>query len=214
MILRKLRLVKTNRMNIYIDYDDCLCETARYFTHLVYDMFGKKISYEDITCFDLKQSFGLTNDEYEQMMIKAHLPEELLSYKVTPGAVDAVNNWIEAGHDVSVITGRPFGVYEPSREWLDNNGLEGVSLYCLNKYGREGLFKNSRYSLEIEDYNKMHFDIAIEDSPFAFKFFNHLPDLKVMVFDRPWNRNSELPSSNYMRCVNWKEIKDATKELL
>ncbi len=45
-------------MNIYIDYDDCLCETARYFTHLVYDMFGKKISYEDITCFDLKQSFG------------------------------------------------------------------------------------------------------------------------------------------------------------
>ncbi len=147
-------------------------------------------------------------------MIKAHLPEELLSYKVTPGAVDALNNWIDAGHNVSVITGRPFGVYEPSREWLDNNGLEGVSLYCLNKYGREGLFKNSKYSLEIEDYNKMHFDIAIEDSPFAFKFFNHLPDLKVMVYDRPWNRESILPSSNYTRCTDWKAITDATKELL
>ncbi len=201
-------------MNIYIDYDDCLCETARYFTHLVYDMFGKKISYEDIKCFDLKKSFDLTDSEYEQMMIKAHLPEELLSYEATPGAVDTVNEWIDNGHNVYIITGRAYGHYEASRKWLDNNHLEKAKLYCLNKYGREGLFKNSEYSLEVEDYKKMHFDIAIEDSPFAFKFFNHLPDLKVMVFDRPWNRDSELPSSNYMRCVNWKEIKDATKELL
>lgn len=201
-------------MRIYIDYDDCLCETARYFTHLVYDLYGKEISYEDIWCFNLKESFDLTDEQYEEMMLKAHLPEELLSYEVTPGAVDTINKWIELGHDISIITGRSYGVYDASRQWLDRNGLTNAKLYCLNKYGREGLFKNSQYSLEIEDYYKMHFDIAIEDSPFAFKFFEHLPDLRVMVYDRPWNRNTELPSSNYRRCINWSIIREELKSVL
>ena len=198
-------------MNIYVDFDDCLCETARHFSGLAKDMFGTNVTYENINFFNLQKSFSLTDKQYEDMMAEAHKPEILLSYAETPGAADTLNAWVDEGHDVSVITGRPFNSFEPSREWLDRHGLGRIKLYCLNKYGRDSFYQNTEYSLELEDYYKMHFDVAVEDSPHAFKFFDHLPDLKVLVYDRPWNRNVELPGDNYIRCFDWNEIERNAK---
>ena len=54
----------------------------------------------------------------------------------------------------------------------------------------------------------MKFDYAVEDSPEAFRFFEHLPELKVLVYERPWNRERELPKGNYIRCKDWKTIRE------
>ena len=163
-------------MKIYVDYDDCLCETARSFSRLAVEMFGKHVPYEKIRYFDLDKSFDLDDDQFQRFMIKGHDPEVLLSYEETPGASATINELISQGHEVSIITGRPFSAYEPSREWLDKHGLKDVRLYCLNKYGRDTSFYNTDFSLELEDYYKMKFDFAVEDSPKAFKFFDRLPD--------------------------------------
>ncbi len=196
-------------MKIYVDFDDCLCETARAFSVLAKEMFGVNVPYEDIRFFELDRSFGLDSAQYEQLMIRGHQPEVLLSYDETPGACAAVNEWISQGHDVSIITGRPFSAYGPSRQWLDRHGLSAARLCCLNKYGRDTFIKGSEFTLELEDYYKMSFDFAVEDSPRAFKFFSHLPELKVMVYDRPWNRECGLPNENYRRCLNWADIRAA-----
>ncbi len=195
-------------MNIYVDFDDCLCETARHFSVLAADLFGKTVPYEEIKFFNLQKTFSLNDEQYEHMMIEAHKPDVLLSYAETPGASQTINHWIDAGHNVSIITGRPSSSYEPSRDWLDQHDLKRVKLYCLNKYGREIFIHKNDFNLEIEDYYKMHFDYAIEDSPSAFKFFDHMPDLKVMVYDRPWNHSCEFPGSNYHRCFSWDRIKE------
>ncbi len=193
-------------MNIYVDFDDCLCETALNFSKMVGEMFGKDVPYEKIKFFDLQRSFSITKEQYDEMMIEGHRPEVLLSYKETPGASETLNKWIDKGWNVSIITGRPYSAYEPSRQWLDQHGLERVRMFCFNKYGRDSFIKNSAFSLEVEDYKKMKFDYAVEDSPSAFRFFDHLPELKVMVFDRPWNREAEFPNNNYVRCTDWKMI--------
>ena len=193
-------------MNIYVDFDDCLCETALYFSGLVKEMFGINCPYEKIRYFNLQKSFSLTDEEYDKMMIYAHQPQVLLSYKETPGAIETIKDWTDKGHDVKIITGRPASAYEASRQWLNEHGLERLPLYCLNKYGRDNFIKGSTFNLELADYYKMHFDYAVEDSPHAFKFFEHLPDLKVLVFDRPWNRECDFPNKNYKRCSDWKMI--------
>lgn len=199
-------------MNIYVDFDDCLCETARHFSLLVREMFGKIIPYESIDFFDLKRSFSLTDEQYLQMMNEGHKPEVLLSYEETPGASVVLNRWMDEGHRVLVITGRPYSAYEPSRKWLDVHGLERIRLYCLDKYGRDGFYKKGDNNLSLEEYRRMDFDLAVEDSPHAFKFFDHLPELKVMVYDRPWNRNVELPGENYIRCADWNSIYSSAHE--
>lgn len=193
-------------MNIYIDFDDCLCETAKSFSNMVKRMFDIDVPYEKIHYFDLKKSFGLTDEQYERMMIEGHTRDVLLSYEETPLATEVVNKWIDDGHEVYIITGRPYSAYEASREWLDKHGLDRVKLFCLNKYGRDSFIKSSAFSLELEDFYKMKFDVAIEDSPMAFKHLTHLPDLKVKVFARPWNEGCEMPNENYKRVSGWQEI--------
>lgn len=195
-------------MNIYVDFDDCLCETARYFSGLAAEMFGLDVPYEKIKYFNLQKTFSLDDEDYDKMMIQGHKPEVLLSYEETPGAVETINGWIDKGYDVKIITGRPVSAIEASRKWLDLHGLSRVPMFCLNKYGRDTFIKGSSFNLELEDYYKMHFDYAVEDSPHAFKFFDHLPDLKVMVYDRPWNRECDFPNANYKRCADWKIIKE------
>ncbi len=194
-------------MKIYVDYDDCLCETAREFSNMAVRMFDKHVPYEKIRFFNLQDSFELTDEEYEQFLAEGHRPEVLLSYNETPGASRVLNEWIDKGHEVFIITGRPYSTFDASRRWLDEHGFERLKLFFLNKYGRETFYKDSVFNLELDDYYKMEFDYAIEDSPMAFKFFDHLPGLKVLVYDRPWNRGSELPGSNYLRCTDWEMIR-------
>ncbi|MBR6473847.1 MAG: 2-dehydropantoate 2-reductase, partial [Lachnospiraceae bacterium] len=71
-------------MRIYVDFDDCICETARAFTGIVERMFGITVPYEKVRFFNLKDSFGLTDREYEQLMIEGHRPEVLWSFEETP----------------------------------------------------------------------------------------------------------------------------------
>ncbi len=194
-------------MKIYVDFDDCLCETARAFSGMAKDMFGRNVPYEEMKYFELDKAFRLDEEQFRLLMIRGHEPEMLLSYEETPGASDVINEWISVGHDVSIITGRPFSAFQSSREWLDRHGLQEARLYCFNKYGRDGFIKDSDFTLEPEDYYKMKFDFAVEDSPKAFRFFDHLPRLRVLVFDRPWNRSCELPGGNYTRCPDWESIR-------
>ena len=199
-------------MRIYVDFDDCLCETARSFSKLAADMFGVNVPYENFRFFELDKTFGLNEAQYERLMIRGHLPEVLLSYEETPGAASVINEWISCGHEVSVITGRPSSTYEPSRQWLDAHGRRNAGLYCLNKYGRDSFIRDSDFSLEPEAFRRMKFDFAVEDSPRAFPFFDHLPDLRVLVFDRPWNRECAFPNEKYTRCFGWESIRRIVAE--
>ena len=133
-------------MRIYVDFDDCLCETGRAFSKLVLEMFNKHVPYDRMHYFELDRSFDLDAEQYERFMLRAHEPEILLSYDATPGAAETINEWISCGHEVSIITGRPSSAYEPSRKWLDEHGLKHARLYCLNKYGRDHFIKNSNSS--------------------------------------------------------------------
>ena len=196
-------------MNIYVDFDDCLCETGRSFSVLASELFGINVPYEEMRYFNLQHAFGLTEEQYRLLLVKGHEPDRILAFEETPGASAVMNEWLRAGHNVSVITGRPGSCYDVSRAWLDNHGLQDIPLFTLDKYGRENGMQHGATSLSLDDYYKMKFDYAVEDSPLAFRFFDHLPDLKVLVFDRPWNRLPSLPGSNYRRCCDWESVRAA-----
>ena len=85
-------------MKIYVDFDDCICETSKNFSTLAVEMFDIHVPYEKIKYFELDKSFNLTNEQYDQFMTKGHEPEVILSYDETPGATDVINEWISYGH--------------------------------------------------------------------------------------------------------------------
>ena len=193
-------------MKIYIDFDDVICETAKYFTKIAKELFGIDLPYQQVQFFNLQKTFDLNDEQYDRLMEAGHLPENLLSYEETPGASETINKWVDEGHEVSVITGRPFNSYEPSRKWLDQHGLERVPLFCVDKYGRETFVQDFTYNMTLEQLYGMTFDFAVEDSPAAFEHVMHFDNCRVAVFDRPWNQTSEFPNDNFVRCKNWREI--------
>ena len=73
-------------MKIYIDFDDVLCETAKNFTKIAKELFGKDVPYSEVQFFNLKKTFDLNDEQYEELMRVGHLPEQLLNYEETPGA--------------------------------------------------------------------------------------------------------------------------------
>ena len=193
-------------MKIYIDFDDVICETAKHITKLAKELFGIELPYREMQFFNLQKVFELSDAQYNELMETCHTPENLLTYEETPYASSVINKWIDAGHEVSVVTGRPFDAYEPSRKWLDNHGLERAALYTVDKYGREKNVQSYTYAMTLEQLYSMDFDFAIEDSPVAFEHVLHFKNCKVAVFDRPWNRESELPNERFIRCSDWLEI--------
>lgn len=193
-------------MKIYIDFDDVICETAVYFTKLVKELFGIDVPYKDVRFFDLKQSFNLDDKQYDELMRVGHLPNILLSYEETPNASIVINKWIDEGHLVSIITGRPFDSYEPSRQWLDEHGLGRAQLFCVDKYGRELFRTNCNFNMTLAELYEKTFDFAVEDSPAAFEHVLHFKNCTVAVFDRPWNKDEQLPNENFVRCMDWNEI--------
>lgn len=193
-------------MKVYIDFDDVLCETAKHFTILAKELFGIDLPYSKVQFFNLQKSFNLNDEQYDTLLRAGHYPENLMAYEETYGASNTINKWIDEGHEISIITGRPFDSYEPSREWLDKHNLERVLLFCVDKYGRESFNQNCSYSMTLGELYGMTFDFAIEDSPAAFEHVMHFDNCRVAVFDRPWNRCEKLPDSRFKRCSNWQEI--------
>lgn len=201
-------------MKVYIDFDDVLCETGRYFTKLAKDLFGIDLPYSQVQFFNLKKAFDINDEQYEELMRAGHVPETLLAYEETPGASETINRWLDEGHEVSIITGRPFDSYEPSRRWLDEHHLERVPLFCVDKYGRESFNQDCSYSLTLADLYRMEFDFAIEDSPAAFEHVMYFDHCTVAVFERPWNSKEPLPNERFVKCNGWAEIDELFEALM
>ena len=81
----------------------------------------------------------------------------------------------------------------------------------MNKYGRDAFYGSGSHNLELEDFYRMEFDYAVEDSPLALPYLEHFPKTKVLVFDRPWNQECEFPNENYVRSMDWEFIREQVK---
>ncbi len=193
-------------MKIYIDFDDVICETAKHFTLLSKELFGIDVPYSQVQFFNLQKTFGLNDEQYEELMKAGHTPECLLSYEETLYASQVINKWIDGGHGIYIITGRPFEAYEPSRKWLDNHGLERCPLFCVDKYSRGTVGQSCSYSMTLSGLYSMEFDFAVEDSPAAFEHILHFENCTAAIFDRPWNKLAEFPNERFVRCTGWREI--------
>ena len=122
--------------SVYIDMDDVLCQTAQHFLTILERDFGKRFTFEQLTDFDVGQACELTVDEKQELYRIVHQGEELLNIPPIPGAVDVLQQWSAAGHEIAIVTGRPPDTYEPSVQWLNKHGVPHNRILIVDKYGR------------------------------------------------------------------------------
>lgn len=194
-------------MRIYVDFDDVLCETAMSLSVIARRLFGVHVPFERIRHFDLRKSFGLDAAQYDRLMAAAHEPEAILGYEEIPGASRTMLKWMAEGREVEVVTGRPFRTSKASREWLVCHGLGDMPLIHVDKYGREPPPRPGEgRSLTLEEFSRLRYDFAVEDSPAALDHLAKMEGCRVVVFSRPWNMDVPLPGPRFTRADGWRGV--------
>jgi len=194
-------------MRIYVDFDDVLCETARALSVLAHEMFGRNVPYENILFFNLRLSFSISDAEHGQLMARAHEEDCLAAFEPTPGCTDAIRALTQAGHEVIIVTGRLPDYHSGSVAWLRKHGLGHLEILYVDKYGHAPAnpLENAPVMLNLEAFNQLHFDVAIDDAPRALDLLAARTGCRTIIFDRPWNR-AYAPTVPMQRACSWEEI--------
>jgi uncharacterized HAD superfamily protein len=195
---------------IYVDLDDVLSETIEPLIALLDEHFGRSVSLEQVRDFDLTRSFGLEPEELDELLQRAHEPEQLASFVPKPGAAQTLAAWTRRGHGVSIMTGRPPKTAAASRQWLRRHAMPHERFACVDKYGRPDLGTSQEPCLGLDRLGDFGFVLAVEDSAaMALHLAEHCR-VTVALIDRPWNRDLGAPprriSQHIVRCHGWSEV--------
>jgi uncharacterized protein len=188
---------------IYVDLDDVLCETARRFLVIVERQFGKKISYEQLTNFDIGTACSLTADERAALYRIVHEPDELMKMAPIDQAIGTLRRWADAGYEIAIVTGRPPSSEDPSRAWLQRYRVPHHSFTIVNKYSR--FDTDNTVAITLDELAAREFSWAVEDSLPMAEFIAHRMKIPVALVDCPWNRSLQ-DHANVGRYSDWTMI--------
>jgi uncharacterized HAD superfamily protein len=186
--------------------DDVLCETARGCLEVVERVFSKRVDYEQLTDFNLGNSCELSAEETAELYHIVHHPDELLKLQPVNGAIAVLSEWIAAGFEIAIVTGRPPATYEPSLDWLVREQVPYHSFTVVDKYGRFAADDSTAVSLS--ELARRQFCFAVEDSPIMAKYLAEQMGVSVKLFDRPWNQTA-IEHPKITRHNHWFEIAEA-----
>ena len=191
---------------IYVDMDDVLCQAARHFLIIVEREFGRRISYEQLTNFDVGHACGLRPEERDELYRIVHQPDELLRMLPIEAALPVLKAWQEAGFEIAIVTGRPPDSYEPSVEWLARHGVSYSSFTVVDKYSR--FTTDPSMAISLAELAAHRFCWAVEDSLSMAQFLASQMNVPVALIDCPWNRTNAA-HAQVNRYATWPAIADA-----
>jgi len=179
-------------LTIGIDIDDVIADTHKVLLEVARQ-------YIPIDENDAKQHYvqdmkhgskELRNKIFEEMFDK-HL---IANMPTLPGAVEKINELYDKGNKIILITARSDNWRPQTEEWLKNIGLK------YNKFITTSGDGKSRYARE------EGVDVFIDDRADWVESLVDVGDIKVFVFDQPWNTEVALP-----RIKDWRQVKASNK---
>lgn len=193
---------------IYVDFDDVLSDTTREFLNILKHEFGKSVDFEDISSFNLKVSFNLSDNEYAHFFDRVHQADVIMGFPPIEGAISVLEDWIHLGYQISIVTGRFTTAYEASLSWLAKYKVPYHSFTMVDKYSRENI--DTQLAISMAEFSEMKFCLAVEDSATMALHLSRQMGIPVALMDRPWNRKVDL-THNLKRFASWSEIRKEFK---
>ena len=194
---------------IYVDMDDVVSRTTETYPDVINQAFGKAVCLEDLTCFDMKSCFQLTDSQFQHFFDLVHQPDFLFGFKPVDGAVQALKSWAAMGHTIDIVTGRPTSTHEASVAWLEKHEVPFRGFIMVDKYNRPG--SNPALAITKDELSMMPYDLAVEDSPEMAMFLAHDMGISTALIHRPWN-SSCAEHDRMTRCMSWEQVVPLAEE--
>lgn len=197
--------------HLYVDVDDVLTDSAGTYLRIVAQEFGKEVTLADMVTFDLQRSFDLSEKEYNHLVEVAHRPDEILTMKPSPGALETLNLWAQQGHSIHIVTGRLTSTFETTQQWLKDHQVAYESFTIVDKYQHPEM--DPEIALPLSELQKMSFTLAVEDSATMATYLADKLATPVALVDRPWNQTATV-NGKITRCRDWDQIQAILKALI
>ena len=172
-------------MTILVDMDDTIEQLLKAWVQGVNEKYGRSVQYEDIASWDVSAAFpGLT---WEQVYAVPMEPGFWKTVEPVPGAAEALQKFMAAGHSVYIVTATP---HESVPEKMND---------LLFHY-----FPFLTWNQVIITANKQMIrgDVLIDDGVHNLEGGLY----KKILMTAPHNRNYDAEANGMIRVSNWTEI--------
>lgn len=114
--------------------------------------------------------------------------------KVMDGALETINHWLKAGHEIIIVTARKKGLEEKiTMEWLHKNNVPYNEVVFAGGASKTFAVKEHLIDVFVDDFISNALEIAALNIP-------------VLLLDAPYNQG-KLPEG-VVRCYSWEDIKN------
>lgn len=179
-------------MRLGVDMDEVICQTINYISYISPEGWDPREYYSHRNYFDPVKAMGI--------------PKFFLSILPYPGAIDALNSFMDAGDEVNIITAREGKYTNATIGWVNTHFGNGdfEQLYII-------MAGSSRSKAEYADM--INVDYFIEDNPQDIELLIQR-NIRVIQKVNPYAPSGPLirDPAVVLRTDNWEEISEFLKK--
>jgi hypothetical protein len=175
---------------------------------VIYDMQGELIKHawrkdgihrDQPQVWNLAKAWGVSDEYIAELFSMSGIFEDGAPY---PGAVEAVNTLVGAGHDVRIVTHKHIAsVHDPMDE-------------CLHFYHRMGLLDKVDMVFTRGDKTSYPADLVVDDRPNLAWVQGEAVNV---LMDRPWNQDIRVGNFpeivDIKRALGWQDVLEVAEQM-
>jgi len=187
-------------MIIGTDLDDILVSSTSALINFYNNQYGTAYKLSDHRQYGFSKLWHCSLKEEVAIVLKFFRSPAFHELRPIPEAIDAINQ-LSVKHQLYVISSRPNALKNMTEQWV-NKYFPGKfeKVIITNQFSKLGEKKVKKSVIA----QQLQIRIVIEDNlEYAFDYLDS--DIKVYLFDEPWNQSKKLPK-NIVRVSGWQEV--------
>jgi len=182
---------------IGLDIDGVVADSFPVFLEELNKYYGKDIT--KIDNYDISKVYDVDGDDLD-VFFDNNVEYLFTAPKPMPGAVENIDSWLRAKHEIIFVTARKKGKEEEvTQKWFERYNLPKDKIIFTGGLSKTFAVKKYGVDVFVEDFITNALEIAALGVP-------------VLLLDAPYNQG-KLPQG-VIRCSNWQEIKCCVQKIL
>ncbi|WYP27958.1 hypothetical protein NSQ54_07680 [Alkalihalobacillus sp. FSL W8-0930] len=179
-------MMTLNTIRIGLDIDGTVTDPAA-FVPALNQSFGKNLTLDDLTSYDLTGVLGITRDEFTTWM-KTNEATIYANVKMAEHAKVVLEKW-QQSFELYYVTARGSYLEEVTRAWFESNSVPNHHIELLGQHNKIDSVTEHQLDLFLEDKHDNAVDIATHCG------------IPVLLLDTPYNQGHD--PEGVIRVKDW-----------
>ena len=189
-------------MNIGLDLDEVICQTAQMAIDHLNIMFDCNYGIEIFKSFNFKDNIFSDDEEIQKDAVECLIWAVYDKYmmntvKPYPSVIKAIKLFKRAGHKIYIITKRPKEFKEMTEVWLHKYNIRYDELVMTDQLSKADFANKFKLDCFVDDLEENLYDMYKARKRWT---------KGLILITRPWNIDNYIDASKFIRVNNWDDI--------